>query len=117
MRQQCLGRRPKRENDHDEINNLKSAATEKLRLDFVGVVGTCPDMVDDSHSEFAVLVQRLCLEAGRIMEDESPTLAMSLPRSGDGIAARMACIRKAGEDIAALIGAAEVIARRAGTGI
>jgi len=36
-------------------------------------------MPEDLHSEFAELVQRLCLEAGRIMEDESPPLAMTVP--------------------------------------
>ena len=46
-------------------------------------------MVEDARSEFAALIQSLCLEAGRIMEDESPVLAMELPWSGDSIAARL----------------------------
>lgn len=85
---------------------------EKLRLDLTGAVGMCPDMSEDPG--IAELVQRLCLEAGRIMEDESPALAMAQPTSSDRLAARLIRAREAGEDIAALVAAAEVIARRAG---
>jgi hypothetical protein len=70
-------------------------------------------MADDPRSEFAELIARLCLEAGRIMEDESPTLAMRLPGTDDGIAARLTAVRQAGEDITSLALAAEVLARRA----
>lgn len=97
---------------NDRVEGAKRTS-RKLGLDFVGVEGMCPDMVDGSQSDFAALVQRLCLEAGRIMEEESPALAMALPRLGDDIAARLACARQAGEDIAALMAAAEVFAKRA----
>jgi hypothetical protein len=69
-------------------------------------------MPHDTGSDFTDLVQRLCLEAGRIMEDESPALAMSLATDGHRLAAKLARARRAGEDIAALITAAEVIVRR-----
>jgi hypothetical protein len=69
-------------------------------------------MAHDTHSGFAELVQRLWLEAGRIMEDESPALAMALPIDRARLAATLARARQAGEDIAALAATAEVIARR-----
>lgn len=85
---------------------------KKLRLDLVGVVGTCPDMTDDLDSKCTALVQRLCLEAGRIIEDESPGDRASQVRRPNAVT--LTCARQAGEDIAALIAAAEVVARRAG---
>lgn len=64
-------------------------------------------------AEQADLIAQLCLKAGRIMEDQSPNLALVLPETTEGIALRIAAVRRAGEDIAALAAAAEVIARRA----
>lgn len=69
-------------------------------------------MADDLRLEFAELIARLCLEAGRILEDVSPAMAMTLPETPDGIAARITAARQAGEDIASLALAAEVLARR-----
>lgn len=46
------------------------------------------------------------------MEDQSPALAMQLPSNVEDIAARLECLRKAGEDIATLATAAEVLFRR-----
>lgn len=86
---------------------------KKLRLDFTGGIGTCRAMADNPRSEFAELIAHLCLEAGRIMEDVSTTMAMRLPETTDGIDARITRVRQAGEDIATLAMAAEVLARRA----
>ena len=58
------------------------------------------------------LIAGLCLEAGRIMEDESPALALILPKSTTKIAEHFATIRQAGDDIADLAAAAEVLLRR-----
>ena len=58
------------------------------------------------------LVAALCLEAGRIMEDESVALALTLPTSSASIAQRLEAAREAGNDIAALIAAAQVLLRR-----
>ncbi|QGN55050.1 hypothetical protein [Novosphingobium sp. Gsoil 351] len=70
-------------------------------------------MASSAHLEIHGLIAALVLEAGRIMEDESPPLAMILPTSGPELIVRLAAARRAGEDIAALAAAAEVIARRA----
>lgn len=69
-------------------------------------------MANVADFEASELITALCLEAGRIMEDESPALAMSLPNVASEVAARLAAIRRAGEDIVALAAAAEVIIRR-----
>ena len=58
------------------------------------------------------LISGLCLEAGRIMEDESPALALTLPVATQEVARRVANARQAGEDIAALAAAAQVLLRR-----
>ena len=58
------------------------------------------------------LVAGLCLEAGGIMEDESVALALTLPTSATSIAKRLEAARTAGDDIAALIAAAQVLLRR-----
>lgn len=60
-----------------------------------------------------VLVQLLCLEAGRIMEDDSVDVALTLPGAPSEVEARLAAIRHAGEDIATLAAAAQVLWRRA----
>jgi Flp pilus assembly CpaF family ATPase len=75
----------------------------------LGALGTVPGKAHDPHSEASELVQRLCLEPGRIMEDESPALAMALPADGYRLAATVARARQAGEDIAALARPLKVI--------
>ena len=58
------------------------------------------------------VIAGLCLEAGRIMENGSPELALTLPESTKRIAQRLTAARQAGEDIAALAAAAQVLLRR-----
>lgn len=58
------------------------------------------------------LIASLCLEAGRIMEDESVALALSLPTLTSSIAEHLAAARQAGDDIAMLAAAAQVLLRR-----
>ncbi|MDP3676490.1 MAG: hypothetical protein Q8R44_15560 [Novosphingobium sp.] len=70
-----------------------------------------PDPLHQHHE----LIASLCLEAGRIMEDESPALALTLPGSTTGIAVQLATARQAGEDIATLAAAAQVLLRRGET--
>lgn len=57
----------------------------------------------------------MCLEAGRIMENESPALAMTLPSTLAELEARLATMRRAGEDILMLAIAAEAVLRRSVT--
>jgi hypothetical protein len=58
------------------------------------------------------LVVELCLAAGLILEDASVACAQVLPKRGPGRRARVQSLRQAGEDIAALLSAAEVLNRR-----
>lgn len=58
------------------------------------------------------LIQRLCLEAGGIMEDVSADLALTLPASPEFINARVAQVLRAAEDITALANAAQALIRR-----
>ena len=60
------------------------------------------------------LISELMLEAGRIMEDMSPNLALRLPFKNDFIVERLTSARQAGEDIAQLVAAAQVLQRRYG---
>ena len=69
-------------------------------------------MQSDPPQPHHELIASLCLEAGRIMEDDSPALALTLQESVVSIAERVAMIRQAGEDIAALAAAAQVVLRR-----
>ena len=62
------------------------------------------------------VIAGLCLEAGRIMEDGSPDMALTLPESTTKIAERLASARQAGEDITALAAAAQVLLRRSEPG-
>lgn len=57
------------------------------------------------------LVARLCTAAGMLMEDALPT-ALFRPASVEEIASNLATLRVMTADIAALIRAAEVVARR-----
>ena len=77
----------------------------------------CPRMPPrDPNREHLDLIASLCLEAGRIMEDESPALALRLPASATLSAGRLTSALQAGEDIAALAAAAQVLLRRGETG-
>ena len=67
---------------------------------------------EDPNPDIHRLISDLILEAGRIMEDDSPALALTLQESVVSIAERVAMIRQAGEDIAALAAAAQVVLRR-----
>jgi hypothetical protein len=58
------------------------------------------------------LINSLYVEAGRIMEDASPELALRMPTEGNDVDDRLKRGRLAGEDIAKLIAAAEVLRRR-----
>jgi hypothetical protein len=57
------------------------------------------------------LVVRLCTVAGMLMEDALPT-ALFRPASVEEITSNLATLSATAADIAALIGAAEVVARR-----
>ena len=67
-----------------------------------------PDPPHPHHS----LIASLCAKAGRIMEDESTALALVLPGSIALITGRLAATRQAGEDIAAIAAAAQVLLLR-----
>lgn len=68
-------------------------------------------MPTDSISPIDV-IQHLCLEAGRLMEDTSVELALLMPAACDDRTARLECLGQATDDIAALSAAAEVLHRR-----
>lgn len=76
----------------------------------------CTDMQLDAPHPHHEVIASLCLEAGRIMEDESTGLALTLPASAALIAVRLATARQAGEDIATLVAAAQVLLRRGADG-
>ena len=69
---------------------------------------------DDPNLDIHRLTSELLLEAGRIMEDESPELALRLPLEGGLIFERLKGARQAGDDIAQLVAAAQVLQRRYG---
>ena len=73
----------------------------------------CADMQIDPLHQNCELIASLCLEAGRIMEDDSVDLALTLPGAPSEVEARLAATRQAGEDIATLAAAAQVLWRRA----
>lgn len=60
-----------------------------------------------------LLVQHLCLEAGRLMENTSVYLAHALPADRDERAARLMRMQRAAADISSLMNAAEALNRRA----
>jgi hypothetical protein len=88
------------------------AAPRKLRLDFKDEASMGAFMSTPPPSANLDLIAGLCLEAGRIMEDESVALALTLPTSTGSIAERLERTRQAGEDIVALAAAAQVLLRR-----
>lgn len=60
------------------------------------------------------LIQRLCLEAGRIMEDASAELASCLPDEPKLAAAHVARLQRAAQDLCAVASAAAALLRREG---
>jgi hypothetical protein len=71
-----------------------------------------PPMADEPLDETQIeLIQALCLEAGRIMEDASPDLALALPSSRDLIAAQVDRLWGAADEIMALANAARALVR------
>ena len=63
---------------------------------------------DDGHAE----VQRLLLEAGRIMEDSSPALALALPDDPRVISERIEQLATSASDLTALAAAARLLQRQ-----
>ena len=60
------------------------------------------------------LISWLCLEAGRMMEDISGELAMSLATGTVAVELRLDLLRQASADIVAYSAAADALHRRAG---
>lgn len=60
-----------------------------------------------------LLVQSLCLEAGRLMEDASVQLAHALSTDRDERAAHLQQMLEAAADVYSLMNAADVLNRRA----
>ena len=72
-------------------------------------------MCENSETEPARdLTQGLLLEAGRLMEHESPALAMILPREPALITARVDRLHRVASDILALAVAARILVRSIG---
>ncbi len=89
--------------------------TEKLHLDFPRAASMCVLMPQHPQLIRRDPISAICLEAGRIMEDESVALALTLPTSLRSLAECLATVHVAGEDIAALAAAAQVLLRRGET--
>ena len=69
-------------------------------------------MSDETYQDTSrELIQSLCLEAGRIMEDASADLALSLPKRSSQVAAHVDQLYRAAEDILALASAARSMCR------
>ena len=69
---------------------------------------------DGPNLDIHRLISELQLEAGRIMEDVSPILALRFPLESGLILERLKSARQAGDDIAQLVAAAQVLQRRYG---
>ena len=68
-------------------------------------------MFDESPEPFnRELIQALCLEAGRIMEETSPDLAITLPRTPELIAAHVDKLHQAAESLISIAEAARRLA-------
>ena len=63
------------------------------------------------HDNRRQLITGLLLEAGQLMEDTSPELAMSLPYHVAGVAARIAILEAAASDLLALATAGRALLR------
>ena len=71
-----------------------------------------PAMPADPDFSARDLIIHLCLEAGRIMEDTSVELALTLPEEQQQRADRLERLHQAGTDIAALAATAQALHRR-----
>lgn len=89
----------------------KADILQKLRVDFHRQTRMVGPMATEASPTIKV-IQHLCLEAGRLMEDYSAELALTLPPAADGRAARLEVVRQAAADMAALMAAAKVLNRR-----
>ena len=69
---------------------------------------------DGPNLDIHRLISELLLEAGRIMEDVSPDMALRVPLDRGLILERLTSARQAGYDIAQLVAAAGVLQRRYG---
>ena len=67
---------------------------------------------EDPNRDIHRLISELILEAGRIMEDESPRLALRLPLEPSLIVERITRVREVGHDVTQLMVAAQVLQRR-----
>lgn len=66
-------------------------------------------MSDADFEKRAELIQQLLLEAGRLMEDASPELALGLPVSLGALNARIIALDVIADDLAALAAAARLL--------
>lgn len=85
----------------------------KLWLDFRASASMLPAMPNSPHDAGTDLIAALCLEAGRIMEDDSVVCALALPASHGEMTARLERLAQASDDITKLVAAAQVMLRRA----
>jgi hypothetical protein len=83
----------------------------KLALDFAGVRRTCVGMPTDRPSDYETIAL-LCVRAGMIMEDVTAAAVMTPPKAIAGLRKHLGTLSSASADVAALIKAAEVLARR-----
>lgn len=88
--------------------------SEKLRLDFFAIRRMVRDMPTEPDFSTHDLVAYLCMEAGRIMEDTSVELALTLPEEQQQRTDRLDRLHQAGSDIVALAAAAQALHRRVG---
>jgi len=93
------------------------ADMRKLDIDFRGAAGMVVGMAHDLATDVAYLIGQLCLEAGRIMEDDSIEQALILPLDATDRAQRLDRLHQSGRDIAALAAAAQVLHRRYHTNV
>ena len=69
---------------------------------------------DHTPSDRLELIQLLMLEAGRIMEDISPLLALRLPQDADELTHHVDELHKVSDEIAAFARTAELLSRASG---
>jgi hypothetical protein len=70
--------------------------------------------MDDDHSspDWHGIISKLCLEAGRLMENASVDLARTMPRDVLARADRLGQTQAAADDCLSLLAAAQVLHRR-----
>jgi hypothetical protein len=69
-------------------------------------------MTTEDRSDHVNLISALLLEAGRIMEDTSPELALKLPEDPEGASARIVALETAAHHLVALAAAARALLRQ-----